>query len=252
MERRDIKASESIAMSKRLKGLCLNTCVGFTLFMVMCMIFGSIFADEDAKRGIFYCWSILGACAVAAVMQFVFFTDALIRHLSYPVRLILFGICLYAILAGMAFAFAWFPMENPGAWISFSVIYLLIFAAISLCFHLCEKRQTKLMNERLASLNGEDSGYSLEHSVGHPVGHSVGHPASVSADFSNSADSTDGHPASVSAANFASYGNSINPADSASFTNSIDFTSSVSADPADSADSADGHPVGRSYVDDLG
>lgn len=159
MERRDIKVSESIAMSKRIKRLCLNTCIGFTLFMVVCMILGSIFADEEAKRGILYCWSILGACAVAAVMQFVFFTDALIKHLSYPIRLILFGICLYAILAGIAFAFAWFPMENPGAWISFSVSYLLIFAAISLCFHFRDKRQTKLMNERLASLHDEESGH---------------------------------------------------------------------------------------------
>lgn len=130
--------------------LCINFCIAFTIFMVMSMAFGMIFADEQAKTGIMYCWTIAGAMLAAVVLQLVFFTPLLIKRLGYGARVALFGICFFAVLAPLAVVFNWFPADMPVAWVSFTIIYLVILALLSVLFTALYRKQTKRLNEMLA------------------------------------------------------------------------------------------------------
>lgn len=132
-----------------LKMLGINFCIAFTIFMLFTMVFGMIYADEEAKAGIMYCWGIAGAMLLAVIMQLVFFTPLVIRRLGYGTRIALFGICLYAVLTPAAALFGWFPADIPGAWITWTVIYVVILAFMTVLFTLIYRRETKALNEKL-------------------------------------------------------------------------------------------------------
>ena len=141
--------TERRGAGKALRMLCVNFCIGFTIFILMSMIFGMIFADEQAKQGILYCWTIAGAMLAAVIMQLIFFTPFVIRRMSYVVRTVLFGLCFYVVLAALAVAFNWFPADMPAAWISFTVIYLVILALSTVVFTAFYRREMKQLNEKL-------------------------------------------------------------------------------------------------------
>lgn len=155
--------SEKVSLYKVLKDLLVNFCIGFTLLILFSCIFGLIFADEAAKPGIIMCVSIGAAMLICAVLQLIFFTPVFIKRMGYVWRLSFFGICLYVVLALYGAAFNWFPADNLGAWIAFSVVYLIVLAFMSVIFTLINKRDIKTLNNKLAEFkvhrdNHKDNG----------------------------------------------------------------------------------------------
>lgn len=150
MARKSIIDTEARTPSQNAITLLVTFCAAFTTAMIVCMIFGTIFADEESKRGIMYSWSVLGACACAAVLQFVFFTPTVIKKMAYPLRLLLFGVCLYVVLAALAVAMSWFPTGMVGAWVSFTVTYLITLAALTALFAIKHRHEERVLNERLS------------------------------------------------------------------------------------------------------
>lgn len=132
-----------------LKMLGINFCIAFTIFMLFTMVFGMIYADEDAKEGIMYCWGIAGAMLVAVVMQLVFFTPLVIRRLGYATRVALFGVGFYAVLTPLGALFGWFPADMPGAWVTWTVIYIVILAFLTVLFTMIYRREAKALNKKL-------------------------------------------------------------------------------------------------------
>ena len=149
MTRKDIIDTEVRTPTENARTFMQTLCVTFTAVMVVCMVFGTVFADEGSRQGIMYCWSVLGACACAAVLQFVFFTPVLIKRMAYPARLFLFGVCLYAVLAALAVTMSWFPVEMVGAWASFTAVYLAMLAAATAIFAVKHKREERILNQKL-------------------------------------------------------------------------------------------------------
>ena len=149
MMRRDIIDTERKTPAENAQTFALTLCVGFTVTTVISLVFATLFAGAEARRGIGYSWSILAVCAVAAALQFVFFTPTLIKRMAYPLRLALFGICLYAVLVAAALAMSWFPVEMPGAWLSFTMTYLVMLAGATAFYHFKAKREERILNERL-------------------------------------------------------------------------------------------------------
>ncbi|RGI67038.1 DUF3021 family protein [Collinsella sp. TM10-22] len=150
MINRDIIDTDKKTPAENLGQLVKSTCIGFTVAMIAFLALGTCFADDTAKQGINYCWSILAACVTVPALQFVFFTPAVIRQMAYPARLALFDVCLYAALCALAFVFAWVPVNNPGAWVTFTVVYLAILAVLTLAFNAKLSRETRELNDRLA------------------------------------------------------------------------------------------------------
>lgn len=147
---RDIIDTEKKKPTEYLAELVRSICIGFTVAMIALLAWGTCFAGDAAKQGICYCWSILAACVAAPALQLVFFTPAVIRRMAYPTRLALFGVCLYATLCALAVFLGWFPVSDPGAWVTFTVVYLAILAALTLLFNAKLSRETRELNEGLA------------------------------------------------------------------------------------------------------
>lgn len=150
MINRDVIDTDKKTPVENLGQLAKSICIGFTVAMIVFLALGTCFADDTAKQGIYYCWSILAACVAASALQLVFFTPAVIRRMAYPARLALFGACLYAVLCALAFIFAWVPASNPGAWVTFTVVYLAILAVLTLVFSAKLSRETRELDDRLA------------------------------------------------------------------------------------------------------
>ena len=150
MSSRDIIDTEKRTPAENLAELARSICIGFTVAMIALLAWGTCFADGTTKQGIYYCWSILAVCVATSVLQIVFFTPAVISRMAYPVRLALFGVCLYATLCALAAFLGWFPMSNPGAWVTFTVVYLAILAVLTLLFNAKLTRETRKLNEGLA------------------------------------------------------------------------------------------------------
>lgn len=131
------------------KTLGVNFCIAFTIFMLLTMFFGMIFADDAAKTGIMYCWGIAGAMLLAVAMQLVFFTPLVIKRLGYGSRVALFGIGFYAVLTPLAALFGWFPADIPGAWITWTVIYIVVLVFLTLLFTMVYRREIRALNEKL-------------------------------------------------------------------------------------------------------
>lgn len=150
MINRDIIDTDKKTPVENLGQLVKSICIRFTVAMIAFLALGTCFADDAAKQGIYYCWSILAASVAASALQLVFFTPAVIRRMAYPARLMLFGVCLYAVLCALAFIFAWIPANNPGAWVTFTVVYLAILAVLTLVFNAKLSRETRELNDRIA------------------------------------------------------------------------------------------------------
>ena len=149
MTRKDIIDTEARTPAENARTFLATLCVSFTVTMVICMIFGTIFADEASKQGIMYCWSVLGACVCAAALQFVFFTPVVIKRMTYPLRLFLFGVCLYVVLAVLAVTMGWFPADMAGAWASFTISYLVALAVATAAYAAKHRREERTLNEKL-------------------------------------------------------------------------------------------------------
>lgn len=141
--------TEKKGVGEYLKMLGINFSVAFTVFMLFTMIFGMIFAGEEARAGIMYCWGIAGVMLVAVIMQLVFFTPLVIRRLGYATRVALFGVAFYAVLTPLAALFGWFPADIPGAWITWTVTYIVILVFMTVLFTLIYRREAKTLNEKL-------------------------------------------------------------------------------------------------------
>lgn len=140
---------ERKSTGQAIKQLLLNFCIGFTLIMLFSIIFGLIFADEQAKQGILYCVMLAAAMLVAAILQMVFFTPYVIKRMKSSMRLACFGLCLYVLLAAMGACFNWFPADNMGAWISFTAIYLVILVLMTMVFNRIYRREKRELSEGL-------------------------------------------------------------------------------------------------------
>ena len=150
MTRKDIIDTERLTPAENARSFLHTLCTSFTTIMVVSMVIVTIFADEGARQQIMWCWSMFGSCVCAAALQFVFFTPVIIRRMSYPLRLLAFGLCLYAVLAALAIAMSWFPTGRAGAWVTFTVIYLLMLVATTAMFTAERRLEERRLNEGLA------------------------------------------------------------------------------------------------------
>lgn len=127
-----------------------SLCISFTTVMLIFLAVGTVFAEGEALQGVLLSWQLFGACAIAVGLQVVFFTHYVFKALSYPARIALFGVVLYAILYVLFMTvFSWFPAQNLGIWATFTIIYLVIFAALSVVFTLKTKYEKQLYAQKL-------------------------------------------------------------------------------------------------------
>ena len=80
--------------------------------------------------------SLLLICAVGSAVQYLCFTDNIIRSMRYTRRTLLFLGLFFPLLAGTAWLFRWFPVEQAGAWLIFTASFLAAFVLFTLGFEI--------------------------------------------------------------------------------------------------------------------
>ena len=82
-----------------------------------------------------YVISIFIVSVIGAFIRFLAFTDRIIKKASYTLRLIIFAIPAFILLAANAFFFTWFP-PHSGYWLTFCLIFLIIFVALTVAYEI--------------------------------------------------------------------------------------------------------------------
>ena len=103
--------------------------MNYTAAMCIYLFFLWVFRQDGAPLPMMF--SLLLAGAAAGLMQVVAFSDLVIKKLAYSWRMVLFFVVFGAVLTAFAVGFQWFPTDQALAWVSFGVIFVLIFAAIA-------------------------------------------------------------------------------------------------------------------------
>lgn len=99
------------------------------LYLVLCLILG------QETVAVAMLWTLLALSVVGTLVQALCFTDLLIRRMRYTWRLLLFCLLFFPMLAAVAWAFHWFPMEG-GSWIAFTGIFLAVLAVMTVGFEI--------------------------------------------------------------------------------------------------------------------
>lgn len=109
-------------------------CMFFTATVIIYMAVSFFTGGENISLS-----TLLGLLIVstgATFVQFLCFTDNIIKKLKYSLRLLLFVVLYFPFLAGCAFLFKWFPTQYAGAWIMFGAIFIVFFVVFTICFEI--------------------------------------------------------------------------------------------------------------------
>lgn len=123
-------------------------CIMFTVMMAWFLGMGYLFAGPS--YGLNLTASLYGAAIGMAVLQALWFTEAVFKKLAYPARIAGFGACLLPVLGLCAWLGPWIPADMPEAWITFIVIYLFILAGMTAGYTLHYKKTAGSFDEALA------------------------------------------------------------------------------------------------------
>jgi len=112
-------------------------------FSVCCMFTGSIllymlitFLSGQKTINIVTLFSILILSAAGTFIQFLAFTNYIIKKMRYTRRLLLFMLLFLPVLSLCAFCFRWFPISKVESWILFVIIFLAIFIIMTIGFEI--------------------------------------------------------------------------------------------------------------------
>lgn len=120
------------------KRIIVSACIMFTIFMAVGSI--GVIAFTGPQYGLVMTLTLLLAAFLFAALRGVWFTDKLIATLAYPLRIAGFGLTAFVALALCAWLGNWFPLDNPWAWASFAIIYLVVLVICCIGYQIRFKR----------------------------------------------------------------------------------------------------------------
>lgn len=124
-----------------------RTAMIYTGAMCFYLFFLFVFKWESVPLHMLF--SMLLVSLAAAFMQIIAFSNLIIKKLSYAWRLAVFALPFGAILTACAVTFQWFPIENPGAWVTFWIIFIVIFVLCTAGFELYFRLSGRKYDDKL-------------------------------------------------------------------------------------------------------
>ncbi len=124
-----------------------RTAMIYTGAMCFYLFFMFVFQWESVPLRMLF--SMLLVSIAAALMQILAFSNLILKKLSYTWRLVVFALPFGAVLTACAVVFHWFPIENPGAWITFGVIFVVIFVLCTAGFELYFRLSGRKYDDKL-------------------------------------------------------------------------------------------------------
>lgn len=135
------KFFEIVAALKERIALCYTGAMCYYLFFLF------LFKQQTAEWAILF--SLLLISIVAGGMQLIAFSSLVIKKLGYGWRMAVFALPFFAVMAGAAVKFHWFPTDRADAWISFVLIFLVIFLFITAGFEIYYRITGRRYDDRL-------------------------------------------------------------------------------------------------------
>ena len=108
--------------------------LSFTAAAVIYAAVSLLYGEETV--GIGKLLSLLLVCALGSAIQYLCFTDDILKKMRYTRRALLFLALFFPLLAGAAWLFRWFPTDQVGAWLVFGGAFAAAFAVFTLGFEL--------------------------------------------------------------------------------------------------------------------
>ena len=122
--------------------------------IILFVIIGSFFGLSGMEFS--FIWQAVAIATITGVLHYVAFTEAVIKKMRYSLRLLVFSIPLYAILAAFAVIFRWFP-GNIYTWLLFTLLFFVIFGAMNVAFEIYTRVTGKKLNECLNAYNRKNA-----------------------------------------------------------------------------------------------
>ena len=94
--------------------------------------------------------SLLVISSVGTFLQFLAFSDRIIKKMRYTFRMIVFAIPFFALLSANAYFLDWFPHE-AGSWLIFTIVFLVVFVVMIVGFEI----YFRLMGRKYDGLLGQ-------------------------------------------------------------------------------------------------
>ena len=122
-------------------------CLSFTGAICIYMFIDWLYGGEYIRYSLVV--QMLAMCGIITLLQYVFFSGRVLKKPSYWLRLVIFMGLIYGVCSGFAWAFKWFPTGDPGAWVSFVVIFFIAFVVLCLGFEIYFRVLGKKYDEAL-------------------------------------------------------------------------------------------------------
>lgn len=135
------KFFQVITAVKELTALCYTGAMCFYMFFLF------VYKQETADLSQLF--SLLLVSIAAGTMQLLAFSDLLFKKLTYGWRMVVFVVPFFAMLTASAVGFGWFPTEKLEAWVTFFIIFLVIFLFITVGIELYFRLSGRKYDDRL-------------------------------------------------------------------------------------------------------
>ncbi|MEE0102508.1 MAG: hypothetical protein U0I48_12325 [Acutalibacteraceae bacterium] len=109
-------------------------CYMFTGTIILYMLIAAIMGQESAS--LITLLGLLIISSVGTLIQYLCFTQNIIKKMRYTGRLFLFLLLFLPVLTACALTLHWFPPQYALGWLIFIGIFLLVFAAMTLGFEI--------------------------------------------------------------------------------------------------------------------
>lgn len=136
-------------------GLLTGSLITVIMLVLSIAVGAAISGLSDWMR---YYLSYIVAGLAGGILQQLWFNYHPAMRFAYSARLLGFGITYYVVLAACAYFGSWLPAGNPWAWATFSIIFLVIFAAVTFIIGVSLKKRGIEYTERLDEYHAKRRG----------------------------------------------------------------------------------------------
>ncbi len=131
--------------------------LAFTASMLIYVVIALLMGERQIEATAVIAMLLLSM--TGTFVQYLCFTDNIIKNMRYTRRLMLFGVLFLPLLTVIAVVFGWFPAYRPGAWLLFLGLALVVLAAMTLgfefYFHIAGRKYDGLLGQYRKQHEGE-------------------------------------------------------------------------------------------------
>lgn len=139
-----------LAQALRIFGFIMVVLNVFALFLgEYAMGDVSIFSLGDKGISTSTAFQFLAFSLLVVLIRYIFFTRALIRRMSLPLRAVCLTASLIALVALFSVLFHWFPVDMWQSWVVFFICFAVSLAGSSLITAWKEKAENRQLQEAL-------------------------------------------------------------------------------------------------------